>query len=451
MVDVRPFHGLRFNSSRVQDVSLALSPPYDVISPTQHDELLARSPYNIARVELPSPDFQSSTSSGGDDPYQKAARTLEAWRSENVLIRDESPCLYLYEVTFCVGDQELARRSLVAALRLEPWDSKQVLPHEQTMQAPKADRLRLLQATRANVSPIWTLYRGRSDALVRAWDWTNARPPEVDAALEDGTRHRVWKLDEPGLVDDIRTDFVRLRLVIADGHHRYETALSYRDEVVPGGESGSDDPANFVLAHLVAEDDPGLAILPTHRLVRQLGRLDQVELEEKLGHDWHGEYFPIWDGAPPEQLDALLAQLASEAQSERVIGLYGPDMSIFAILILRNKQIMEQRAPERSEAWRDLDVALLEEGVLKPLLEQADADREHAVAYERHPYAAMQAVLSGEYQLALFLNALKPDQVVSVAEAGDRMPEKSTYFYPKIPTGLVIRELMAKGTTSVLS
>ena len=164
-------------------------------------------------------------------------------------------------------------------------------------------------------------------------------------------------------------------------------------------------------------------------------------METEIGQDWHGEYFPVWENAPPEQLKALLAQLHAKTATDRAIGLFGPDTSIFSILILRNKQLMEQRAADRSEPWRALDVALLDEGFLKPLLERAEADREHAITYERDPHAAMQAVLRGEYQLALFLNPTRPDQVMAVAESGDRMPEKSTYFYPKLPTGLVIHEL----------
>jgi uncharacterized protein (DUF1015 family) len=442
MVDVRPFRGLRFNSSHIEDHSRVLSPPYDVISSQELADLLARSPYNVVRVELPAADFRAGGSQG-EEPYAQAAQTLAQWRSEGVLVPDQSACLYLYEARFRLGDQKLSRRSVVAALRLEPWSSNQVLPHERTMRAPKADRLRLLRATRANVSPVWALYRGHSDGLQKAWGLVEAVHPELECKLPDGTVHRLWKLDQASLIQAIQGDFAPFQVVIADGHHRYETALSYRDEVAKSGQLDRDDPANFVLAHLVAEDDPGLAILPTHRLVRGLGGLDQVELEEELGHTWHAEYFPIWEGAPPEQLDALLAQLQSEAQTERVVGLYGPDTSIFAILMLRNNQIMQQRAADRPEPWRDLDVALLEEAVLSPLLERTGAEREQSVAYERDAYAALQAVLRREYQLALFLNPLKPEQVLSVAEAGERMPEKSTYFYPKIPTGLVIRDLTA--------
>lgn len=433
MVDVRPFHGLRFSPAQVEDLSRVLSPPYDVISPAEHRALLGQSPFNVVRVELP--DGQ------GDDRYRQAAETLADWRARGVLTRDERACFYLHEVRFRLGGEERARRSLVGAVRLAPWEAKQVLPHERTMAGPKEDRLRLLRATGANVSPLWMLHRGPSPALDQAWAWADARPAEAVCQLDDGTAHRLWKLDQPELIDALQADFAPRRLVVADGHHRYETALRYRDELAAEGRLGPDDGPNFILAHLVAEDDPGLAILPTHRLVRDLGRLDQVELEADLGADWHGEYFPIWQDVPPEQLKALLQQLHNEGETERVVGLFGPDTSIFAILILRNKQLLHQRAPDRSEPWHALDVALLDEGLLKPLLEQAGADRERAVAYERDPYAALQAVLRGEYQLALFLNPPRPEQVIAVAEAGDRMPEKSTYFYPKPPTGLVIREL----------
>jgi uncharacterized protein (DUF1015 family) len=443
MVDVRPFRGLRFDSRPVPDLGRVVCPPYDVISPDERRALVEQSPFNVVRVELPEAE--------SGDRYAEAARTLEDWRARGVLVRDESPSFYLYEVQFRAGGEERARRALVAAVRLEPWESGQVLPHERTMAAPKEDRLRLMRATRANVSPLWTLYRGRPAALERAWAWADSRPALASFQLEDGTAHRIWRLADGELIEAIRRELGEVRLVIADGHHRYETALRYRDEIAggptpappaPGGAgTGPEHPANFVLAHLVAEDDPGLVILPTHRLVRGLGALDQAELESEIGADWHGEYFPIWENAPPEQLKALLEQLHAEGQNGRVIGLFGPDTTIFSILILRNKQLMERRAPDRSEAWRGLDVALLDEGFLKLLLERAGLEREAAVAYERDPYAALQAVLRGEYQLALFLNATRAEQVIAVAEAGDRMPEKSTYFYPKPPTGLVMREL----------
>jgi uncharacterized protein (DUF1015 family) len=433
MVEVRAFRGLRFAPSRVADLGQVLAPPYDVIAPDEHRALLERSPYNIVRIELPT--------NGSNDPYVEAARTLEAWRQSGVLERDEQSSLYLYEERFEFAGQQRARRALVAALRLEPWSAGQVLPHERTMAGPKEDRLHLMRATRANVSPIWTLYRGDAPALGRAWDLAAGREPERSARLEDGTEHRLWPLTDPELNAAIEADFRPLKLYIADGHHRYETALHFRDELASQLLLEADHPANFVLVHLVAEDDPGLVLLATHRLVKNLGPLDQVELETELGSDWHGEYFPIWEGAPREQLEALLERLAAAGQSERVVGLFGPDTSLFGLLILRNQQLLEQRAPERSDAWRALDVALLDEGLLKPLLERAGAEREASVRYERDPYLALQAVLGGEYQLALFLNPTRPEQVGAIADVGDRMPEKSTYFYPKPPTGLVMREL----------
>jgi len=192
MVDVRPFRGLRFNPARVEHLGGVVAPPYDVISADEKRALLDRSPYNVVRVELPSAE--------SGDPYEQAARTLEAWRSQGVLIGDESPCLYLYEARFPLGGEERARRSVVAGLRLEAWEAGQVLPHERTMAAPKENRLRLLRSTRANVSPVWTLFSGASAALSRAWDWAEAHPAEASFRLEDGTTHRLWKLDDGDLI-----------------------------------------------------------------------------------------------------------------------------------------------------------------------------------------------------------------------------------------------------------
>jgi uncharacterized protein (DUF1015 family) len=437
MVDVRPFRGLRYSPDAVTEPALVLAPPYDVISEAEHRALLNQSPLNVVRLELP-------TSETGDK-YDQAAATLGHWRTHGVLTRDERPAFYLYETRFHLNGEERARRTLVAGVRLTPWDAGQVLPHERTMAGPKEDRLRLLRATRANLSPIWMLYQQPSPSLTRAWDRALNQEPALVAQLDDGIGHRLWKLDDPDLLAAIQADFAEQRLFIADGHHRYETALRYRDELEAAGQLEANRAAELVMAHLVDQDDAGMVILPTHRLVRQLGPLDQADLEADLGADWHYEYFPIWDGAPPEQLKALLEQLAAHGEREQAVALVGPDPTIFGILTLRNKQLMEQRAPERSAAWRALDVALLDEGLLKPLLAQTGANREEALVYERDPYAALLAVRQGEAQLALFLNGTKPDQVIAVAEAGDRMPEKSTYFYPKPPTGLVIRDVSGSG------
>src|SRR5712691_4236928 len=357
MVDVRPFRGLRFAPAKVANPADVLAPPYDVIEPAEQRELLARSPYNIVRIELPSAE--------AGDRYDLAAQTLAEWRAAGVLELDSAASFYLHETRFELGGDRV-RRALIGALRLQPWEAGQVLPHERTFAGPKEDRLRLLRATRANVSPLWTLYRGNPPSLTRAWTWAENHAPVLSCELDDGTSQRLWALVDSELTDALRADFVDLRLVIADGHHRYETALYYRDEQAAGRALEPDDPANFVLAHLVAEDDPGLAALPSHRLVRDLGQLDHSELETELGSDWHAEYFPVWDDAPPEQLKAFLQQLFNEGETERVVGLYGPDPSIFSILILRNKQLMQQRAPDHSEAWHGLDVALLDEGLLKP-------------------------------------------------------------------------------------
>ena len=411
-------------------MSLVTCPPYDVISAGEQEALLARDPRNLVRVELPEGADQGR--------YERAAAALAKLRDTGVLVTDAQPSVYLHETRYGEGEAARTRRAVLALVRLHDWDERQVLPHEQTMAGPKVDRLNLLRATRANVSPLWMLYRGSAPALAAAWSAALGRSPEHAFSLSDGTAHRLWALPD---AEQLCAELSATRLVIADGHHRYETALTYRDELAQAGELAPEHPARFVLAYLTAEDDPGLEVLPTHRLVGGLGALDQVELESELGPDWHAEYYHLWDNSPPEQLAALLEQLRTEGQQQRAIGLLGPDPTVFAILLLRNKNLLEERAPGHSAAWRALDVALLEVGLLGPLLDRAGVEREEALRYERDARAAMEAVLSGESQLAFFLNPTPPAEVVSVAEAGDRMPEKSTYFYPKPPTGLVVRVL----------
>ncbi|HEY2594347.1 MAG TPA: DUF1015 domain-containing protein [Chloroflexota bacterium] len=437
MPAVLPFAGLRFAAPDAEFQHL-VCPPYDVISPAEQAQLLQASPHNAVRLELPrdEPDQPGSR-------YQAAARSLTSWRNDGVLRADRRAGYYLAETTFTLnqGGTQLRRRDVLAEVAVEPWSGRVVLPHEHTMAAPKADRLELLAATHLNSSPIWLLIREQPAALERAWTAADARSPDVEFTWR-GEEHRLWLVDDPDLVATLRTAFATSEpLYIADGHHRYETSLAFKQDLgrrLPG--------AGGTLAAITWADDPGLLALPTHRLLSGIDpSLTMEEAETRWSEVFHVEYYPVWEDAPPEQIDAFMQQLASSGRAGPSFGIFGlgqPDL--FGILELRGRKPPANALPaERSEAWKSLDVSLLHTLLIDPLIADTGRARDEVLRYIRSPQEAVAQVRDGEADVAFFLNPTPVSGVLAVADVGDLMPEKSTYFFPKPPAGVVMRDLDA--------
>jgi uncharacterized protein (DUF1015 family) len=433
MPRVLPFSGLRY-AARAADLARLISPPYDVISPDEQAQLQASSPHNAIQIELPA-DRPGEPGSR----YRSAAEHLSAWRSAGVISAEPRPAYYLSETTFSYDGKSVCRRDLLAALGVEPWSSGAVLPHEHTMSGPKADRLELLRATHLNASPIWVLHREALPALDQAWAEAEVSAPTVEFTWND-EGHRLWVVDDPATVASIQAAFgAGGPLYIADGHHRYETSLTFQSEAgerLPG--------AGATLAAITWAEDPGLLALPTHRLLHGLDpSLTLEEAETRWSEVFHAEYYPVWEGAPPEQIEALMQQLASSGQAAPSIGLYGLGQEdLFGILELRGRKVPPGALPEeRSEAWKSLDVSLLHALLVDPLVTEANRPRQEVLSYVRDPYQAVRTVRAGDASAAFFLNPTPVISVLAVADAHDRMPEKSTYFHPKPPAGLVMRDL----------
>jgi uncharacterized protein (DUF1015 family) len=433
MRPVLPFRGLRYAAPGAELARL-VCPPYDVIGAEEHAELLAASDHNAVRLELPLDEPGKPGSR-----YALAAECLARWRIEDVLRLDPRPAYYLAETRFSFGARSDQRRDLLAAVRVEPWSARVALPHEHTMAGPKADRLELLRATHLNPSPIWLLARERPPELDRAWQDADRRAPTIEFSWR-GEAHRVWVIDDTEHVEGIQAAFGATGpLYIADGHHRYETSLAFK------AEAGSHTPgADAILATVTWADDPGLLALPTHRLLRGLpAELTLEEAETRWSDLFHVEYYPIWEGAPAEQIDALMQQLASSGQAGPCFGVFGlGHLDLFGILALRGRTPPADALPaDRSAAWKTLDVALLHTLLIDPLIADTGRAREQALAYTRDPHEAIAEVRQGRGSVAFFLNPTPVHAVLAVADAGDLMPEKSTYFYPKPPAGLVMRDL----------
>jgi uncharacterized protein (DUF1015 family) len=428
MAEVEPFAGLRFGGAPLADV---IAPPYDVISPDEQDRLYARSPFNVVRLEL----------GREKDRYAEARRCLHDWRQQGVLRQDE-PSFYVYEQRFY---SSTVRRGLFGRVKLEPWSAGVVLPHEETLTKPKADRLDLLRAVQANVSPVFALYEDPAKELAATLAGVCRGEPTAEATDDAGEQHRLWRVSDPAVTSRVSSFFGGKRLFIADGHHRYETALAYRDERrVQAGWPGETHPAaaagtfDYVLTALVDFADPGLVVLPTHRLLAGLSSAMLGQLAEQVA-----EYFEVVAAADepgPKALEAAQRQL--EGIDGPAYVLYGPKPSGLRVLVLKPQWRTTTFDSSHSAAWNQLDVAMLHSVLGQALdLEADDLASERYFSYTRDAAYAVQQVQRDEAQLALLLRATPPTAIRDVALARDKMPQKSTYFYPKLATGLVLNPL----------
>jgi uncharacterized protein (DUF1015 family) len=432
---VLPFTGLRY-AAPSDALERLVSPPYDVISAAEQTRLQELSPQNAIYVELP---MDAAARPGSR--YTEAAACLTAWRREGVLRPDPRPAFYLAETTFAHAGQALRRRDLVGALAVEPWASGAVLPHEHTMPGPRADRLELLRATHLNASPIWVLHRERMPALEQAWAAAESSPPTVEFRWR-AEHHRLWLVDDPATVEAIRDAFARGGpLYIADGHHRYETSLAFQAEAagqVPG--------ATATMAAVTWAEDAGLLALPTHRLLGGLDPSPTLDASEtRWAELFHRAYYPVEDDASPERVDTLMQQLASRGRVAPSFGLYGlGGRDRFGILEVRGGKLPDGLLPAgRSDAWKSLDVSLLHALLVDPLVAATGRPRADVLSYTRDPHEAVAAIRAGRAAAAFFLNPTPVSGVLAVADTDDRMPEKSTFFHPKPPAGLVMRDLDA--------
>jgi len=392
MAVVSPFPAVRYDAARVGGLADVIAPPYDVISAAEQAALYDRSPYNAVRLILARETPRADA----------AARALADWMAARVLVRDPAPALYLYRQTFAVpGLGTRTREGVLCRLELEPFASGVVRPHERTFPGPKADRLALLRATGAYLSPIFGLYAGAGASLRDVFAAVAAAPPLEDVSDDGGERHRVWRIEDTATIASVRAALAPESILIADGHHRYETALTHRDEGGPP----------YVLAYLADMHDPGLVILPTHRLVRGPLPLDPATLEARLRESFLVTPRPAARPRASGEIDCIL-----------------PDRR----LRLRALPTALARVAALPEPLRSLDVTLFQRAILEPLL----GLETHGLAFT-HDDAEAVAAVPHEASAAFLVNPPSIDAVRAVCLAGEVMPEKSTYFYPKLADGLV--------------
>jgi len=427
MADIVPFHGLHFATDVEGGLESVVAPPYDVISAEERDRLARLNPRNIVRVILNAPEPGDSP----DAPYKRAAAFLRRWQDEGALVEDPDAALYLYRQTFQnpLTAQTETRTGLFCALKLSPYTDGVVLPHEFTRPAAKADRLALMRATETNTEPIFALYEDPDLSITGV---LNAAVQDSSPSLvieAGGMLHQVFAITDPEAVGQVVLLMAPRRVWIADGHHRYETALTYLSEV-QGGDTSLAEGASRILVVLSPFEDPGIVVLPTHRLLRRLKRDAWARLEEFVTAAFHIE--------PVERVRSAMEELGGTASSDGKLLLATRDG--MWLLTLRDSSLMDAAAPESGAAWRRLDVSILQKLILEPLMAETGCDSVE-VAYTHDAEDALLGVRTGLNDAAFLVGTPSSDDVRRVTAEGDRMPAKSTFFYPKLWSGLLLRRL----------
>jgi uncharacterized protein (DUF1015 family) len=442
MPAIAPFQGIRY-AANGRALANRLAPPYDVIAPEKRDRLAALDPHGIVHLIL---DKELPGDGPGNDRYSRPARQLAEWIAAGVLRRDPRPALYPLEQAFVAPDgRERVRRGVMAAVRLHDIKEGVVRAHESTLTGTLADRLELLRNVRTDLSPVFGLYDDPGGAVAAALSGAFAKDPVADAGTDDGTRQRLWRVEDPAVVAAVQRELADRRILIADGHHRYGAALAYRDEldrVKPG--LPADGGHRFTLMFLLAKNDPGLVIFPTHRALARLG-ITVPELLARLESHFRVDLISEDVRRPTGRAWAISRLTEHMGKSSAFLLVTAADKQV-RLLTLRDDAPLAGLPLPGDETLRALDVSVLHGVILEGLLgvppAPADGGR---LAFLRDAGEAVNRTLAGEFEAAFLLNPTPMWQVQAVSEAGRTMPQKSTWFHPKIPSGLVLREVDPNG------
>ncbi len=418
MAEIQPLHAVHYDTRTAGALENLVAPPYDVIDDPMRRELIAKSPFNIVEVDLPAPEE-------GEDPYAHAEHIFEAWFQQGVMVKEREPSIWVMRQQFRLGGQTLNRTGFFARVRVEDYGQGRIRPHERTHPGPKEDRLRLTRATRANLSPIFSLFDDPGDAAGQVLGPLTEAEPTATVVDADGIANRLWRISDPEVIGRLQDALSERELLIADGHHRYETARVYAEEI--GGEGDH----RYVLQFLCSMEDPGMVILPTHRLLTDLkDAVRQEALAATLREHFEIEQVALEDIEPPAgELPAFGYIDAHFKQPYR--------------LTLKDPKSLAEAMPDKPDEYRRLDTAVLEALILRGPAGLSEDDISHlnGLAYSKDQSDALAAVNDGRADAAFIMRGTPIDQVRAVAAAGETMPPKSTFFYPKIPTGLLINPL----------
>lgn len=429
MAEIIPFRGIRYNPEKVS-LDQVTTPPYDVIDAAGQEDFYNKNDFNVIRLEL-GKKFAEDTED--DNRYTRAMAYLQEWLHTEILRHDDKPSVYLYEQEFSARGETKTRSGFIAGVRASGYSKGDVLPHEETLPKHKVDRLNLMKATLANFSPIFGLYADAEHAVEKTLSAAKAsREPDGQVTDEQGVVNRLWAISDEETLETVIRRMAEKKIFIADGHHRYETAVNFGKEMAAEGKDGYD----YLMVNLVNLYNEGLVVFPTHRVVKNLPSYNLENLLQGLDKNFNVDALP-----PETQLAGFVKRLETAGETAHAFGLY-PGNNQYYIITLKNEALLENIADSHSLAWRRLDVSILHTLILEQLLgigSQQRADESNLV-YVRDEAASKEFVDSGSAQLAFFMNATKVEEVTNIALGGEKMPQKSTFFYPKVITGMVMND-----------
>ncbi|MEE1319898.1 MAG: DUF1015 domain-containing protein [Ruminococcus sp.] len=429
MAVIKAFRGMRYNTSIAGEISKLCCPPYDIISEQQRLEYISENEYNVIRLELPKE---------GENPYANASDILDMWRDKGVLVHEDKPAIYIYEEEFTAYGERKSIKGIIARVKLEEFSKGIILPHEFTLSKAKEDRFNLMKATNCNFSQIYALYMDQTHKTLNTID----KESEGDSVLEftdsDNVTHRLWIVTDEEVIAKLVDDFADRKLYIADGHHRYETALNYRNYCRENGISKEGDAQDYQMIYLVDMEHPGLVVFPTHRLVRDLPEFDKDKMLSLCD-----EYFDVTKQNGTENMEKELEKLYNEGK--KAFGFYCGNGEWY-LLVLKDIDVMAKFLPDLCKASQQLDVSVLHTLVLEKIfgIDKENMANQINLTYTKFFEEAISLVDKGEFQCSFVLNPTRVTEIRDVAAAGEKMPQKSTYFYPKMITGMVMNDISAQ-------
>ncbi|HVT87758.1 MAG TPA: DUF1015 domain-containing protein [Tepidisphaeraceae bacterium] len=433
MATIRPFSGIHYASRADLEISRLIAPPYDVLDDAGKAALQARHPNNVVTIDLP---HMPPKSVGPDAAYEKANTTLRAWLSAGILVRDKRPAIYPYTQTFEHNGKTFHRRGLVCTVKLEPFGAGHIVPHEKTYAGPIEDRFKLMKATQSQLSPVFGLFSDPRSEVTKTL-YQHVGKPMLDGTL-DGVRSQLWSVTDAEVENQVIQMMGTKSIYIADGHHRYTTALHYQTETAnaAGGKLPANHPANFCMFVLVSMHDDGLLILPTHRLIGGMSKFDLNAFKTAIGSS-----FEITESPLPADRAGELADVIAHGDPHSM-GLFDGTTRKSYLLKLKNPDVLKPLEPRNSDAWRRLDVAILQRYLLDEVLQpRFAAGKELAKGYTADARTIPGSVDGKQYQIALLLRPTPLMALEDLGKSGEVMPQKSTYFFPKLATGMMINPL----------
>ena len=426
MAVIKPFRGMRFDTEKAGELKTLCCPPYDIISEEERKEFIKQNEYNVIRLELPKE---------GEDVYARAGEVLDMWRAKGVLIHEDKPAIYIYEMEFNAYNKRRSVKGMIARVKVEEFSKGVILPHEFTLSKAKTDRFNLMKATNCNFSQIYALYMDSEHTTLKTIDEQSDFDAQYEFTDDDNITHRLWVCTDEAVIAKLIKDFADRKLYIADGHHRYETAVNYRNWCRENGISKEGDPQDYQMIYLVDMEHPGLIVFPTHRLVRDLESFDKNKVLKSCE-----EYFDIEKFTSVGNMNTVLTKQYKEGK--KAFAFYCGKGEWY-LLTLKDITVMDSVLPELSPASRQLDVSVLHSLVLEKTMgiDKENMANQINLTYTKFFEEAIMKVDKGEFQCSFILNPTRVTEIRDVAAAGEKMPQKSTYFYPKMITGMVMNDI----------